>query len=78
MSQVSLSLLHGLHTAVDGPHQGLLGLTLTITNKRETQRVKMTRQSNLNTRYVCGYKTVKLSVLQFNVHKPQETNGLLV
>lgn len=25
MSQVSLGLLHSLHTAVDGPHQGLLG-----------------------------------------------------
>lgn len=29
MTQVSLSLLHSLHTAVDGPHQGLLGQTLT-------------------------------------------------
>lgn len=25
MSQVSLGLLDSLHTAVDGPHQGLLG-----------------------------------------------------
>lgn len=25
MSQVSLGLLHSLHTAVDGSHQGLLG-----------------------------------------------------
>lgn len=28
ISQVSLSLLDGLHAAVDGPHQGLLGQTL--------------------------------------------------
>lgn len=28
ISQVSLSLLDGLHAGVDGPHQGLLGQTL--------------------------------------------------
>lgn len=37
MSQVSLSLLHSLHTAIDGPHQCLLGQTLTIANNRHTQ-----------------------------------------
>lgn len=36
ISQVSLSLLHSLHAAVDGPHQRLLGQTLTITNSRVT------------------------------------------
>lgn len=35
ISQVSLSLLHSLHTAVYGPHQGLLGQTLTTTNNRD-------------------------------------------
>lgn len=30
ISQVSLSLLDGLHAAVDGPHQGLLGQTLVM------------------------------------------------
>lgn len=39
VSQVSLSLLHSLHTAVDSPHQGLLGQTLTIASHRNTQRV---------------------------------------
>ena len=36
ISQVSLSLLHSLHAAVDGPHQRLLGQTLTITKSRVT------------------------------------------
>lgn len=37
ISQVSLSLLDGLHAAVDGPHQGLLGQTLwTATWQRYT------------------------------------------
>lgn len=41
MSQVGLRLLYSLHTAVDGPHQGLLGLTLITT---ETHSVQMTQQ----------------------------------
>lgn len=39
VSQVSLSLLHRLHAAVDGPHQGLLSVTLstaTATTKTTT------------------------------------------
>lgn len=51
MAQVSLSLLHSLHTAVDGPHEGLLGQTLTITNNRDTQCTNVQNKSNLNTKY---------------------------
>lgn len=38
MHQVGLGLLHSLHTAVDGSHQGLLGKTLTGTNNRDAWR----------------------------------------
>lgn len=51
ISQVSLSLLHSMHTAVDGPHQGLLGQTLTKMNNRNTH-CKWLNKSNLNIQYV--------------------------
>lgn len=50
ISQVSLSLLHSLHTAVDGPHQSLLSQTLKTTNNTDTQRAN--DKSNLNTHCV--------------------------
>lgn len=56
ISQVSLSLLHSLHAAVDGPHQGLLGQTLTTANNRDTHSAN--DKSKYTKCIVCGCKTV--------------------
>lgn len=49
VSQVCLGLLHSLHTAVDGSHQGLLGQTLTTANNREIETHRLNKKSKYTT-----------------------------
>lgn len=49
MSEVSLRLLHSLHTGVDGPHEGLLSQVLTTS---KAHFVTGAEQGNVNTRHV--------------------------
>ncbi len=47
-------------------------------NKQHSVQMTKQKQSTYTMRIECGYKTVKLSVLQSNVYKPEETDRLLL
>lgn len=54
VSEVGLSLLHRLHAAVDGPHQGLLSVTLTTTTTTNHRHDSPWRSFLVSMSFLCG------------------------